>query len=379
MDLSDFKVKDFVSRNYLSLNTEDTLSVYVGKIDSWRDTEALIFDESNNLKGVISLKGLIRKKIDPTQAKLKNWMVQFPKINEDDPLLKAAELMYYTGARLLPVYSNTKFAGVIYSQDIIKQLSKIDDFKKITAGEIATQNPKCLKESDSFEKALLLMEKDRVRKIPIVDNAGKLNGMLLMEDALKRYYSNISAPVRIYRDAAKGHSPEKNDLLKISITRDVSVDYVEIAGNETLQSILNYFQIDKGIIITRNGFPTGIITAKNLLQLFLRLKKEERDMRLSDMPALDEIDKAKAISTINKMYDKIERIVGNKPKITLYFKQYEKAGMRKKHAISVRAAIGKRNIVVEKEDWNFLTGLQNACSAFENAAIRQFKKRAYRK
>jgi hypothetical protein len=200
-----------------------------------------------------------------------------------------------------------------------------------------------------------------------------------MEDALKRYYSNISAPVRIYRDAAKGHSPEKNDLLKISITRDVSVDYVEIAGNETLQSILNYFQIDKGIIITRNGFPTGIITAKNLLQLFLRLKKEERDMRLSDMPALDEIDKAKAISTINKMYDKIERIVGNKPKITLYFKQYEKAGMRKKHAISVRAAIGKRNIVVEKEDWNFLTGLQNACSAFENAAIRQFKKRAYRK
>lgn len=377
MDLSDFSVKSLISKEYLALNVEDPLSAYVGKIESWKHAEGVVFDDANVFKGIISFKGLLRKKIDPSQVKLKKLIVQFPKINEEENIVKVAELMYYSGARLLPVFSGSSFVGVIYAQDIIKQLGKVDDFRKIRAEELATQKPQCLKESDSFEKALLLMDNTRVRKIPIVNKEGRLNGLLLMEDALKRYYSNISAPMQIYGASPQSHFPEKTDLLKVSITRDVSTDYAEITENETLPQILSSFQIDKGVIITKNGIPSGIITAKNLLQLFLRLKKEERNMRISDMPALDEIDKAKAINTINKVYDKVERIIGNKILLYFYFKQYAKEGLRKKHVIHIRSAIGSKKIVVEKTDWNFLTGLQNACSAFEEALIRQVKKREY--
>ncbi|PIU21757.1 MAG: hypothetical protein COT15_00720 [Candidatus Diapherotrites archaeon CG08_land_8_20_14_0_20_34_12] len=379
MDLSDFSVKSLISKEYLALDAEDSLSAYVGKIESWKHAEGLVFDDNDVFKGIISFKGLLRKKIDPSQVKLKKLMVQFPKITEEENIVKVAELMYYSGARLLPVFSGSSFVGVIYAQDIIKQLGKVDDFRKIRAEKLATQKPQCLKESDSFEKALLLMDTARVRKIPIVNKEGRLIGMLLMEDALKRYYSNISAPMQVYGASPQAHFPEKTDLLKVSINRDVSTDYAEITENETLPQILNSFQIDKGIIITKNGVPSGIITAKNLLQLFLRLKKEERNMRISDMPALDEIDKAKAINTINKVYDKLERIIGNKPMIYFYFKQYEKEGPRKKHVIHIRSAIGSKKIVVEKNDWNFLTGLQNACSVFEEALIRQVKKKEYRK
>jgi IMP dehydrogenase len=106
---------------------------------------------------------------------------------EDSATVSEAErLMNQYSIGGLPVVGKGKIIGIVSRRDVRAIVSKRGD-EKITA--IMTRKPIVADENISPEKALEIMYTNKVERLPVVDNKGKLIGIITMQDILeKRQY-----------------------------------------------------------------------------------------------------------------------------------------------------------------------------------------------
>ena len=107
-----------------------------------------------------------------------------------DPLQKAAQLMVECDCGEIPVVDDASAKipiGVITDRDITcrtvaKGLNPLD----MTVGDAMTSPIVSVRPQDSLEDCCNLMEQNKIRRIPVVDDAGKCVGIISLADiALK--------------------------------------------------------------------------------------------------------------------------------------------------------------------------------------------------
>jgi CBS domain-containing protein len=103
-------------------------------------------------------------------------------------LAAAAMQMWDSDCGTLPLVNNDgKVIGMITDRDIcIAAATKHQDIANIKAGEVPTgQLHSCTPETN-VRDALKTLEQARVRRLPVVDEHGKLKGILSMNDIVLR-------------------------------------------------------------------------------------------------------------------------------------------------------------------------------------------------
>lgn len=131
----------------------------------------------------------------------------------------------------------------------------------------------------------------------------------------------------------------------------------------------------ESIMVTVKEKPIGIIRLKDLLQFFLKLKKEKRRaIQIINLPAIDSIDREKINSTILTSYDKLQKIINVLPLLVVHFKQHEREGARKKHSIHLRLNFAGATIISNETGWDLVSTLQKALSYLERETIKALKK-----
>jgi acetoin utilization protein AcuB len=123
-------------------------------------------------------------------------------IDIDEDLFSAKETMTTNGIRHLPVIDDAgRLIGVVTDRDIRSAmpsdaLSDIDS-SEVRSGmanlkikNIMTRNPTTLSPAHTIQDALLLIQKTRVGALPVVDEAGKLKGIISIRD-LVRAFTNV--------------------------------------------------------------------------------------------------------------------------------------------------------------------------------------------
>ena len=101
---------------------------------------------------------------------------------------EAVELMLSYNCGILPVIdADGVVIGVITDRDICVALGTRKKLAgEITVGEVTAQRAVCCKRDDYVRTALAVMAEARVRRLPVVDHAGKLVGILSMDDIVMR-------------------------------------------------------------------------------------------------------------------------------------------------------------------------------------------------
>ncbi len=100
----------------------------------------------------------------------------------------------------------------------------------------------------------------------------------------------------------------------------------------------------------------------------------ERNIQVSNLPDVDEIDKAKIDLALSSSYDKLAKVVNNRVLLRAHFKAYKKQGSRKKHSVQLHLSVPGVELVASESDWNLITALQKALSNLEREAIEKVKK-----
>ena len=127
-----------------------------------------------------------------------DWMAkQVVTVDENTSLMLATRTMKENSIRRLPVVSNGNLVGIITDRDVkdaspaktttldVHELYYLLSEMKVK--DIMTSNPIVLQGHESLEKAAVIMLECKISGIPVVDNAGKIIGLLSETDVLRGF------------------------------------------------------------------------------------------------------------------------------------------------------------------------------------------------
>lgn len=114
--------------------------------------------------------------------RIKELMHEAFVINNDIYLEAAAEIMTEKNIGSLIFVSNDKILGIITERDLLKNYDVKKKVSQVMSKEVITIN------ADSrAEEALDVMRDNKIRKLPVVDNSGKLVGIITMTDLASHF------------------------------------------------------------------------------------------------------------------------------------------------------------------------------------------------
>jgi CBS domain-containing protein len=100
---------------------------------------------------------------------------------------------------VVELLEDKKLVGIITDRDIVVNvLAEGGDVGRATVRDAMTASPVSCGEGDSVDKAVKLMSQKQVRRMPIVDEQGRLSGIIAQADVA----------TRISRDATTGELVE---------------------------------------------------------------------------------------------------------------------------------------------------------------------------
>ncbi len=189
---------------------------------------------------------------------VQHWMTRDPvTIEADTPFLEARLLLKEKQIRHLPVLENGKLIGVITDRDLKEAApsgaTTLDVFElnyllfRMKVRDLVKKAPITIKPTNSVEKAALLMHDHRIGCLPVVDDAGKLVGMITETDLLE-----VMVEILGYK--------EKGTRIAFEV-RDTPEAYQELV-HVLLDFRLDFRSIVSTALHTRPGYRDFVIRVK---------------------------------------------------------------------------------------------------------------------
>jgi CBS domain-containing protein len=116
--------------------------------------------------------------------KIKDLMTRGPhSIGPDGSLRQASCEMKAYGIGFLPVCDEGRLVGIVTDRDIVvRALAANLDPAETRARAVMTADPVWCRDDDELADGVRLMESRRVRRVPVLDRANKLVGVLSLDD-----------------------------------------------------------------------------------------------------------------------------------------------------------------------------------------------------
>lgn len=105
----------------------------------------------------------------------------------DTNLAAAIEIMWNSDCGALPVVDNGKLAGIVTDRDICIALGTGDrPAREVPVRDVEKTNVETCEPDDDIYVAMELMQTVRVRRLPVVDRQGNLQGIVTLGDLANR-------------------------------------------------------------------------------------------------------------------------------------------------------------------------------------------------
>jgi CBS domain-containing protein len=107
-----------------------------------------------------------------------------------DPVPRVADMMRQHDVGSLPVVDSRtsgRLVGIVTDRDLVtKVVAGNRNVESATARDAMTPNPTSVREDDDVERAMSLMADRQVRRMPVVDESGRLSGIIAQADVATR-------------------------------------------------------------------------------------------------------------------------------------------------------------------------------------------------
>ena len=107
-----------------------------------------------------------------------------------DPVTRAAEMMRQHDVGSLPVvdsHDSRRLVGIVTDRDLVtKVVAGNRNVASATVRDAMTTEPASCRETDEVERAVSLMADRQVRRMPVVDESGRLSGIIAQADVATR-------------------------------------------------------------------------------------------------------------------------------------------------------------------------------------------------
>ena len=107
-------------------------------------------------------------------------------VQSSTPITEVAQLMKSEDVGVIPIVDGTNLVGVVTDRDIVlRVVAEGNDAQTATAGDIASSSLVTVDPQQDLDEALRLMAQHQVRRLPVVEEDGRLVGMLAQADVAR--------------------------------------------------------------------------------------------------------------------------------------------------------------------------------------------------
>ncbi len=106
----------------------------------------------------------------------------------DDSGERLAEAMTDGGFGSVPILGmDHKVVGIVSEYDVLKAIMEGKELAKVTAREIMTKNPITVNQDTPVTEIMCLLQEKHLIRMPVVDDEGKLAGVVSRRDIMEGY------------------------------------------------------------------------------------------------------------------------------------------------------------------------------------------------
>ncbi|HVU76658.1 MAG TPA: CBS domain-containing protein [Gaiellaceae bacterium] len=117
-------------------------------------------------------------------------------VKTGDSIVEAAKLMKGEDSGIAPIVDGDRLVGVLTDRDIaIRVVAEGRDPRETKVEEIASQDLVTVDPHQALDEALRLMAQHQVRRLPVVEEDGKLVGIVSQADVARRVDSDAAGEV----------------------------------------------------------------------------------------------------------------------------------------------------------------------------------------
>lgn len=207
-------------------------------------------------------------------------------VTVDTPVGELVRLLLERGLRAMPVVDGErKVVGIVTDADLLQrgvsqlplhlqQLLPGDEraaqlaamaARPEKAGDVMTPNPRTIPATASLAQAALVMAEHDHKRLPVVDNEGRLVGMLSRSDVLQTVANNFATSVEVLPGTGLGSAKTVGEVM----VRDVTTVTPETPLIETLDRILSTPR-RRAVVIDNERRVIGIISDGDILRRAMR-------------------------------------------------------------------------------------------------------------
>jgi CBS domain-containing protein len=291
------QASDLMQENFVSVDVESTAAELIGKLETSRQTYALVFDGKKYL-GLVTKKWLLTTRIDPDVMKLKNLIKKrnksktpfyVPKLSAETELKEIVRLLVASDVRALPVVEHMagekdkfeKILGVVDSMSVLSAIKK--EYANVPASKLAIKKLIFAPEDEEIGKVIQTMDKNHISHIPVIGSSGKLAGVVSIIDILEKIHVwgrcrgqhiSKSASHNVWKVTGFGtgettsilSAPVRNIIANISTVASCSPD---TSVSEIIRQMADRNRASM-ILVDKDNKPVGIITVKDILEDFAK-------------------------------------------------------------------------------------------------------------
>ncbi|MCX6771755.1 MAG: CBS domain-containing protein [Candidatus Micrarchaeota archaeon] len=220
----------------------------------------------------------IRTHTDPSKAKCGSLSERAPALTPESTVMDACNAFFAGRFKAIPVISKGKVEGAITRRTLFRELLGEKMLTKKRVSEVMTTPVHTLDISSSIGQARSEMRRQSIRRV-VVTKDGKIAGLLSVFDLATSFSGKMqSSP--FYRGG------EKTSMDAQPIASYVKKEVETISGSDSLASAVKKMLDARvaALIVEDNGFPHGIVTAKDILHAALAEEKGASRVFVSGIP-----------------------------------------------------------------------------------------------
>ncbi|MCD6477819.1 MAG: CBS domain-containing protein [Candidatus Aenigmarchaeota archaeon] len=363
MEISD--VSKIIRKDFPKVGPDVSISEIINHL---KNHEAIPVFQGDEFIGIVSLSDIIRRDYPPNTKTKTIVRKNLPEVNENDSITKVARLFLESDSDALPVFSGKTLLGLVYQRDVIRASKHIIN----SSMKDIINVPEVIEKNETIGKARGKIKEYSISRLPVVDENGKLVGIVDSVDFLK-----VIIPKRI---------PGKQDLTgdvipdyKLPVTTIMDTNPIVVSNKIGLKEAIDVMEKygKSYIIVTKNNEPIGIITPKDILEIIASTEKERGVyVQIAGLDNIDnffdrdKIDKmiGDTVKKLGKMFDRIDYMF-------VHIKQYKKGG-DKLYSIRTRIMTSDGLFISKSSSWNAIAAVDEALDRLEKQVVREKKKKS---
>lgn len=304
------ELKELVREDYYVINAEEMLSKLFPLIEKLgKDrANAILVEEEGEIIGVVREKDLIRGRAlkNPHETKVRSMLVRTGAIPSAELNPEKVARRFVEDSTPFVVVSFNGSYGVIYINDFIKFIK--ESFKGLKVRDLMNEEFVAVRRFETVAKALSLMKKHGVDRVVVVDERGKVIGLLTGKDVVDR----IISPRK--RARMGDFSGEKEKTLSIMVESVMSSPPICAKANDSVSDVIDLMAENRisSVVVERDGIPEGILMKRDILEYFLKSQeKTEIGVQLvTQNISADEFEREEIIKDIEKFMRKYRDFLG---------------------------------------------------------------------